>query len=76
MAIIQQDKTVTRSEVQTVCGKVNIPKMESVILNLQLALMKDLEMVTLTIHIKIYSINVRMLAFVVISEYGIKLGIV
>ena len=38
MVLIKYDETVMRSSVQTVCDEVNMPKMESAILNLQLVL--------------------------------------
>ena len=34
MVLTQEDETLTRSAVQTICGEVNIPKVESVILNI------------------------------------------
>ena len=61
MVLIQEDENVMRSVVQTVCDEVNMIKVESAILNIQLPLIKDLETVNLTVHFTIYSINVSLI---------------
>ena len=50
MVPIQEYEIVMRSAVQIVCGKVKMPKVESMILNLQLTLIKDLVNSTLGVN--------------------------